>query len=202
VEKVCLAHAAAQRIKAYCHQVLSMNRFLLIPVLAFCLPVAAQTDEASLHAKAQQLVLALHTDRMVKQASDRFSKQYSDTAEHIVGNNPTPQQATQIADFEKKLSQTIDTQMDWSVVGPGFVDVYAKTFTEAELDAIIAFYKSPAGVAFLDRTPALNAQTMQLLQSKLAAIQPQLKLALDDFRKNQAPPAATLQFTQPGIAPK
>jgi hypothetical protein len=180
-----------------------MNRFVLIPVLAFCLPLAAQTDDAALHAKAQQAVLALHIDRMVKQASDRFAKQYSDTAEHIVGNNPTPQQSTKIAEFEKSTSRTIDTQMSWDALGPGFADLYAKNFTEAELDAIIAFYKSPAGIAFLDKTPALNTQTMQLLQSKMAALQPQLKQSLDDFHKAQAPPHAdSLQLTQPGIAPK
>lgn len=179
-----------------------MNRLLIIPVLAFCLPLAAQSNDASLHAKAQQAVMALHIDRMVKNASDEFTKRYSDTAEHIVGDNPTPRQATQIADFEKKLSQTIDAQMNWKVVGPGFVDIYAKNFTEAELDGIIAFYKSPAGIAFLDKTPTLNTQTMQLLQSTMGTLQPQLKQSLDDFRKSQAPPPASLQFTQPGIAPK
>jgi hypothetical protein len=180
-----------------------MNRFVLILALAFCLPLAAQTDDAALHAKAQQAVLALHIDRMVKQASDRFAKQYSDTAEHIVGNNPTPEQATKIAEFEKTTAKTIDTQMSWDAIGAGFADLYAKNFTEAELDAIIAFYKSPAGIAFLDKTPSLNTQTLQLLQSKMAAAQPQLKQSLDDFRKAQAPPPATSQQSVPPTsAPK
>lgn len=180
-----------------------MNRFILIPALAFCLPLAAHADDASLHAKAQQMVLVLHTDRMVKQVAGNFNKQYSDTAEHIVGNNPTPEQAAKLAEFEKNLSTTIGAQLSWDVIGPGLVDLYAKTFTEQELDAIIAFYKSPAGIAFLDKTPAVNAQLTQLLQSKLVALQPQLKQSLDDFRKSQAPaPQNSLQFTQPGIAPK
>jgi hypothetical protein len=180
-----------------------MNRFALICALAFCLPLAAQTGDAALHAKAQQAVLALHIDRMVKQASDRFSKQYSDTAEHIVGNNPTPEQSAKLADFEKATSNTFDTQMSWDSVGPAFADLYAKNFTEAELDGVIVFYKSPAGIAFLDKTAALNTQTIQLLQSKLAALQPQLKQSLDDFRKGQAPPpAAAQQPAPPASTPK
>jgi hypothetical protein len=140
---------------------------------------------------------------MVKQVAGNFNKQYSDTAEHILGNNPTPDQATKLAEFEKNLAKTIDAQLSWDAIGPGFADLYAKNFTEEELDAIIAFYKSPAGIAFLDKTPAANSQITQMLQSKLMALQPQLKQSLDDFRKSQAPPPAdTLQLTQPGIAPK
>jgi hypothetical protein len=180
-----------------------MNRFILIPVLAFCLPLAAQTGDASLNAKAQQAVLALHSDRMVKQVSDKFAKQYSDTAEHIVGANPTPEQTAKLAGFEKGLAKTIGDQLGWDAVAPGFADLYAKTFTEAELDGIIAFYKSPAGMAFLEKTPALNGQVGQLLQSRMLALQPTLKQSLDDFRKAETlPPAPAQPPTPPAIAPK
>lgn len=180
-----------------------MNRFVLLPVLALCLPLTARADDASLRAKAQQMVMVLHTDRMVQQVAANLTRQYSDAAEHTVGTNPTPDQAKQIADYEKKITQMIQAQLSWETIGPGFVDLYAKTFTEEELDAIIAFYKSPAGVAFLEKTPVLNSQITQLLQSKIGALQPQLRQSLDDFRKSQAvTPPASLPPTQPGVAPK
>ncbi len=40
------------------------------------------------------------------------------------------------------------------------VNVYATSFTEQELEAIVAFYETPAGRAALERTPALVQRSM------------------------------------------
>lgn len=42
--------------------------------------------------------------------------------------------------------------------------VWAKSFTEAELKAITAFYKSPAGVKIAEMGPQVNAEVMQAVR--------------------------------------
>lgn len=43
--------------------------------------------------------------------------------------------------------------------------VWAKNFTEPELKAITAFYKSPAGIKIAETGPQVNAEVMQALRS-------------------------------------
>jgi hypothetical protein len=167
---------------------ISMHRLALLLTLVLCLPLAAHADQASRRAKAAQLVVLLHTERMVQQASADILKQVSDAAENATGPNSTPQNQARLADFEKNISQLIDTQLGWKAMQPAFTDLYAKTFTEQELDVIVAFYKSPAGVALLENMPTIDAQATQLAHSRLDALQPQLNQLFDDFRKSQAPP--------------
>lgn len=168
-----------------------MNRLAVLIAFALCLPLTAHADDASLHAKAQELVTLLHTDRMVSQVSDNLRKRYSDGAQRVVGPNPTPEAKAKLADFDKKISGLIDAQVDWKLMEPSFTNAYAKTFSEDELSGIIAFYKSPAGMAFLEKTPSLNSQITQFTQSKMAALQSQLNQAMDEFRKSQIAAPAT-----------
>lgn len=177
---------------------LSMNRLALLLTLVLCLPLTARADEASRRAKAAQMVALLHTERMVQQAAITILKQVSDAAEKTVGPTPTPQSKVQLADFEKKASQMIDAQVGWNAMQPAITDFYAKTFTEQEMDVIIAFFKTPASTAFLDKMPTINAQVDQLAQSKLAILKPQINRSFDDFRKSQAPPPSA---ASPAAAP-
>ncbi|MEA3213535.1 MAG: uncharacterized protein QOE70_6592 [Chthoniobacter sp.] len=62
----------------------------------------------------------------------------------------------------------------WLKLKPEYVKAYADVFTEEELRALIAFYKSPTGQTFLDKTPDLTRkltaahqkQIMEALKSK------------------------------------
>jgi hypothetical protein len=178
-----------------------MNRLVLIAALALCLPLTARADDASLHAKAQELVTLLHTDRMVGQLSDNLKKRASDAAQRALGSDTTPDNQTKLADFQKKVAGLIDSQISWTVLQPTFVDVYAKNFTEDELTSILAFYKSPAGAAFLEKTPTVNSQVTQMTQAKIAALQQQLNQAFVDLQKSVAPAPPSLGAPATSPAP-
>ncbi len=64
---------------------------------------------------------------------------------------------------------------------PLFLKVYMDTYTEEELDGILAFYKSPAGQAFVAKTPQLMQRSMQLMQEQMANVQPRLEEASKEF---------------------
>jgi hypothetical protein len=175
---------------------LRLHRLALLLILVLCLPLAARADDASRRAKAAQLVTLLHTERMVQQNSATIMKQVSDAAEKEIGPNPTPESKARLAGLENNISQLIDAQLDWKALGPAIIDIYTQTFTEQELDVIVTFYKTPAGIALLDKMPQINDQVEQLAHSRLVILQPQIRQAFDDFRKSQAPAA-----TSPAPAP-
>jgi uncharacterized protein len=189
------ARTLPQKIKAIRQIGVSMKRTALLLVLALCLPIAARADETTHRAKAQEMITLLHTDRMVKQISANFMKQLSTAGEKLIGPNATPESKTQLADFEKKFSQMIDAQVGWDVIEPQLADYYTKAFTEEELDVIVTFYKTPAGASLVDKMPSVNAQATQLLQSKMAAVQPQMKQMYEDFQKSQSAAAAAAAAT-------
>jgi hypothetical protein len=179
-----------------------MNRCFAVLALTLILPLAARADDASQHAKAQELVTILHSDRMVTQISSTILKQVSDAAEQAAGRNPSPENQTKVTDFNKKVTDLVNAQLSWDIMGPQIVNIYAKSFSEDELTAIVTFYKSPAGSAFLAKAPEINQQLQQLAQPKLATLQTQIREAFDEFRKSVAPSGPpTLQNLPPEGAP-
>jgi uncharacterized protein len=174
------------RIRAFPH------RLALLLALASCLPLAAHADEASHRAKAQQLMTILKTEQMVVQIAENIRKQVADAAAQIVGADAAPEKKAKLDDFEKQAFHAVDEQLSWKAMEGQFTDIYVKNFTEDELDAIIAFYKSPAGVTLLGKMPAVNEDVSRYGQSKMVLLQPQLKQLYADFQKSAAAPPPTL----------
>ena len=160
----------------------------------------AQTAPDALHLKAQKMVLLLHTDRTVDGVTANIKKQVLAAAEKEVGPNPTAEKKARLEIFEKKVAQLIDEQVGWKAMQSTFFDMYAKTFTEQELDGIIAFYQSPSGIALLDKMQGLDAQANQYAQSRLIAAQPQLKQLFEDFRKSSDAPSPAAPVATPAPA--
>lgn len=64
------------------------------------------------------------------------------------------------------------------------IPVYQKHFTKADIDALTAFYSSPAGQKFLHEMPAVTAETMQTLYPK---IQAEIEAIMKRAEKNESP---------------
>lgn len=165
-------------------------RLALLLVLTLTLPLAAHADDASHRAKAQEMMTLLRTERMINQMSDNITKQVTDAAASIAGANPSPETKAKAADFVKQSTQLITEQLSWESMRAGFTDVYVKNFTEAEMDAINAFYKTPAGTALLGKMPTVNSQITQFGNTRMTALQPQMKKLFDDLRNSAAAESA------------
>lgn len=158
-------------------------------VLALSLPTHA--DLASRRAKAQEMLLLLHMDRLMDQLMSGTMDQMSNMTKSLGNGQIKPEDQAKLDDFQKKVFQLISSQVGWKALEPDYVELYANNFTDDQLDAILAFYKSPAGVALIDKLPTLTTEGMQIAQGKMTALQPQLKQMLDDFAKSVAAHAAS-----------
>jgi hypothetical protein len=180
-----------------------MNRVLLL-TLAFSVALTARADDATRHAKAEELVAFAHADRLGNQWMDALRQQTTEAVTLQAGGSLTPAQKAALDEFQKKVAAAAELQIGWKTVGPGLADIYAKAFTEEQMDAIIAFYKTPAGSALLEKMPEINQQANLLMQSKLATLKNQVEQMFEDFMKNQfpaTPPASTSPATAPKPAP-
>lgn len=167
-----------------------MKFFAPFLVVFLCIPLAARADEASHKAKAEELTTVLHLDRMVSGVTDNAIRQTDAfTAQHYGGSVP-PAVSVSLAEFQKKLKDFLAPQLGWDVVKPDFVKILEDNFTEEQIDAIIAFYKSPAGVVFEQKMPAVQQELGKVLQSRVQGLQPQVRQMFEDFQKS-LPPAAT-----------
>ena len=60
--------------------------------------------------------------------------------------------------------------LDWPKLEPMYVRIYQKTFTQQELDGMLAFYKTPAGAAVIAKMPAIMQNTMDEMQGMMGPV--------------------------------
>ncbi len=89
-----------------------------------------------------------NAEQMMKQSFDQM--QAMQTAQLAKMDLP-PGAKPKAAEIQNRMMQLIQDRLSWEKFKPAFVQLYADTYTDEELDGIIAFYKSPAGKAMSRR---------------------------------------------------
>lgn len=79
-----------------------------------------------------------------------------------------------------------EKEIVWAEIKDQIVDIYVREFSEEELKALLAFYRTPAGVKALNRFPAIFAEGSRIGQayaeSKQALLTARLEQIADKYR--------------------
>jgi len=87
-----------------------------------------------------------------------------------------------------RVMAIVREEMSWEKFKPKIMQVYRDTFTQEEIDGLIAFYESPAGRAYVAKVPVVAAKTMELAQQQMQSLLPKIKAAADEARAQQGAP--------------
>jgi hypothetical protein len=169
-----------------------MKRWILMLVVVMVVaPVGARADDASKQAKVKELFAVMHMDHSLDRMRSAMAQQVQATAKNASGaETMTPAKKQMQQEFIDNSMKVVDDNFGWAVLEPAYVKLYADTYTEAELDGILAFYKSPSGQALLTKTPELSAGSMQIVHGHMGDFQPKMQALQELYLKAMAPPAA------------
>jgi len=87
-----------------------------------------------------------------------------------------------------RVMAIVREEMSWEKFKPKIMQVYRDTFTQEEIDGLIAFYESPAGRAYIAKVPVVAAKTMELAQQQMQLLLPKIKAAAEEARVQQGAP--------------
>ncbi len=103
-------------------------------------------------------------DAMVAQM-DAYMKQAMQQATQ--GQRMTPQIQKDIERRQAEMMAAMKELIDWNKLEPMYVRIYQKSFTQGEIDGLIAFYKTSTGQALLTKMPVVMQNTMNELQQMM-----------------------------------
>lgn len=170
-----------------------MKRFLVLAVLVLALPLHGRADDASKRAKLDELFTLMKLDKMMSQMMDLGMQQANGALNSSIGSEMPPAIKAHFDDYMKKVRAVVAAELEWKSIEPEYINLYADNFTEAQVDDLLAFYKSPAGQALLEKTPVITQQSMQLAQARMMKVIPKIKTLADEFAKEAAADAKNSQ---------
>jgi hypothetical protein len=80
------------------------------------------------------------------------------------GQSLSPQMKKNIERRQAEMVSIFKEMLDWHKLEPMYIRVYQKTFTQSEVDNLIAMYQSPGGQALLNKMPVVLQNTMNEMQ--------------------------------------
>ncbi len=159
-------------------------------------PQAATEVNPAKRAKVEQVLSLTNTDKVSQQMLAGFPDRVKTLAarQPMVQAASTPEQKKLTADYLDQMGKIAGTAANWDAAKPKIVDLYMTSFSEADLDGMIAFYNSAAGKAMVSKTPELAAKTIDILQSPITLLGPQFEAATKAYQtsmQNTSPAGGT-----------
>lgn len=148
---------------------------LLLAVLALSSAVFAQDNAAKL-ALAREAISAMQADKMfdglaaqMKQMASQYSR---------LPANATPEQRQKAEELQGKI---MDLSMSEAKMLVSKMDaIYASVYSEAELKAMVAFFKSAEGQSMMAKQPQIMAQMMPLIQEMQQNLMPKMQKLIEE----------------------
>lgn len=93
----------------------------------------------------------------------------------LEGKPLSDQQKQAVEKMRSRLKDIMKETLGWNSMETIYLDVYGKTFSQSEVDSMIAFYSSPAGRAVVEKLPLVVQNTMVIVQERMQVLLPKIK---------------------------
>jgi hypothetical protein len=85
----------------------------------------------------------------------------------LQGKELTDAQKRVLDDMLAQFDTALREEMSWDKVRPMFVEIYRDTFTQEEVDGLLAFYRSKLGAVLIDKMPVVMQKSSAATQARL-----------------------------------
>jgi uncharacterized protein len=149
---------------------------LIIGVALLWCASPVRADEASKAAKAAELLQLTQGDQMMKMMEPMMKGMMAQADKDM----PAEQRA-KVGEMQEKIMALIVESLNKAK--PALAKVYTDTYTEEEIDGILAFYKSPAGKSFLQKMPEVMQRSMPVMMQMMSDLQPEIKTMVEGIKE-------------------
>ena len=132
---------------------------------------AKPTDES-----LRELLETTHAKRLLEAASGQIDSLMTTTMKSMLqGRTLSARQQQTVDAMRAKVATLTAEQLSWEVMEPMYLKIYRDSFSQSEIEGMLAFYKSPAGQAVVEKLPLLQQNMMSYMQQRMAVLLPQIQ---------------------------
>jgi hypothetical protein len=163
-------------------------------VIAADARVDAAGDAQASDASILEMLQVMDAEQLVAGLKEQVNAMVSASMQQALrGKKMTPEVQAVIGRMQAKMLATADQMLSWDVLKPIYLRTYRESFTQDEMDSIIAFYKTPGGQALIKKMPTVMKNALGEILAMIAPMQQKFQQiqreALDELNALPATPA-------------
>jgi hypothetical protein len=147
-------------------------------MLAACAANAAYaaSDKLASEESVRKLLEVTESRKMLENVWQHVEASMDMTMRQVLGEQKlTPAQQKQMEEVRTKVVAILREELSWEFMESMMMEVYTKTFTQDEVDGMLAFYASPAGRSVITKMPIAMQHSMQVMQQRMTIMIPKLQ---------------------------
>ncbi len=145
---------------------LLLSLALLVPAAPAFAASAAKVDELIVELKIEQNFV-----QMQQIMADSFEQGFQQSVKQRGLSEAQVARARPQIDAMKKM---VAEGMSWAAMADDFRKIYAEELTDAEVDAALAYYRSPEGASMMAKMPVLMQRGAEVGQRRAAELMPKM----------------------------
>lgn len=134
-----------------------------LSALAFAAPVS----DASIDELIQVARLREQTQAMMQGMEKDLATNMDGMLAGVAGREVSPATRQRMQGMQRQMVQILREEMAWEKIQPIYRQIYKESFTQEEIDGMLAFYRSPVGQAMLQKMPQVMKRSMQISRERL-----------------------------------
>ncbi len=150
-----------------------------------------------------RLLVVANVEKNIDSIAGSMNQQVHRIVEQAIpGQKLTPSDEKALEALRVKMAAVIAREISWAKIKDLYEQVYASAFTQEEIDALIAFYSSPAGQVFSEKQPEITQKTGAIMQREMMPVIMQLRSAVREVAGQIAAAHEAAAEAAPEAAPK
>ncbi len=152
----------------YRHPVLLACVLLAGPAMANDLPAS---DES-----IQELLVITDAHKLIDTMKVQVQAMISTSSKQAMqGRTVTPERQAVLDRMQAKMEVALDEMLNWDALQAMYLRTYRASFTQDELDGMMAFYKTSAGQAMIKKMPLVMQNVMGEMQGMMKPMQVKMR---------------------------
>ena len=145
-------------------------KLILLVLIMFC-TTAYGADTKPSDESIKELLRVTESRNLVDSMMGQMDNLFKSSMQQALQGKTITQKEQKLADdMQKKMIVIFKEEMNWEMLEPLFTQIYRDSFTQQEVDGMLAFYKSPSGQSVIRKMPLVMQNTMTEMQKRMGPI--------------------------------
>lgn len=145
-------------------------KLILLILIMFC-TTAYGADTKPSDESIKELLRVTESQKLLDSMMGQMDNLLKSSLQQALQGKTITQKEQKLADdMQKKMIVIFKEEMNWEMLEPLFTQIYRDSFTQQEVDGMLAFYKSPSGQSVIKKMPLVMQNTMTEMQKRMGSI--------------------------------
>ncbi|HEX2582573.1 MAG TPA: DUF2059 domain-containing protein [Chlamydiales bacterium] len=116
----------------------------------------------------KELLMVTQAKSLFESTFERVDQYIHTTMEQCFADQEMTEERQQKEKFlREEIGTLLKEELNWDVLEAMYLDIYAQSFSQSEIDSMLSFYKSEGGQAILNKMPILMQNMMNHMENQM-----------------------------------